>query len=66
VQVPFLFVWSCLGVDSVSACPLYCFRGSLNQDEVIWLSGIFSHGIGWWLVVTSAPDIFSLDQFIGW
>ena len=53
VQVPFLFVWSCLGVDSSffgSACPLYCWRRSLRAEMNrfgSWVSSRVGLAGGW-------------------
>ena len=37
-----------------------------GRDELSWVSGVFTCRIGWWLIDTSVPDVFSLREFVYW
>ena len=67
VQVPSLFgaVWAWIQVFWIRLSFVLLEEITQGQDELIWVSGIFSCGVGWWVVV-NAPDIVSLGEFVGW
>ena len=66
VLVHFLFVWAWIQVFWICLSFILLEEVTQGRDELNWVSGVFTCRIGWWLVVTSVPDIFSLGEFVDW